>query len=90
MTDPTQSPQSTPSPVGAEAIVGYDPLTEAASYDNLVTVDRDRLAALHEIFLLAKSWELVWGDKLSPESLESFHKHEAAVLNAAAPKPTAT
>jgi hypothetical protein len=34
-----------------------------------------------DLLLLAKSWSMVWGDKLSPESLELFWKIESKILS---------
>ena len=38
-----------------------------------------------ELLLLAKSWTLVWGDHLSPESLQQFRELEEKILAVAGP-----
>jgi hypothetical protein len=52
----------------------------SASYSNLAVIDRGVLEKVTDLLLLAKSWTMVWGDKLSPESLEQFAKIEEVLL----------
>ena len=41
---------------------------------------------LVELLLLSKSWVIVWGDKLSPESLQQFRELEEKILAVAKEK----
>jgi hypothetical protein len=44
--------------------------------------ERVRLLSEHgiEALMVARSWQMVWGDKLSPDSVAIFTKHEQAFL----------
>ena len=60
----------------------------SSSYAHLAVVPREELEAYQTILLLAKSWTMVWGDKLSPESLAQFKAAEELILREAARKDT--
>jgi len=53
-----------------------------------LTAERERVKALREhgveALMVARSWQMVWGDKLSPNSVAIFTKHEQAFLAALA------
>jgi hypothetical protein len=53
-----------------------------------LTVERERVRVLTEhsvgALMVARSWQMVWGDKLSPDSVSIFTKHEQAFLAALA------
>jgi histidinol dehydrogenase len=34
-----------------------------------------------QVLMIARSWAMVWGDKLSPDSVDLFTKHEQAFLS---------
>jgi hypothetical protein len=51
-----------------------------------LTAERERVRVLREhgaeALMVARSWQMVWGDKLSPDSVAIFTKHEQAFLAA--------
>ena len=53
-----------------------------------MSAERERVRVLRshgvEALMVARSWQMVWGDKLSPESVAIFTKHEQAFLAALA------
>ena len=53
-----------------------------------LAAERERVRVLRshgvEALMVARSWQMVWGDKLSPESVAIFTKHEQAFLAALA------
>jgi hypothetical protein len=53
-----------------------------------LTAERERVRVLREhgveSLMIARSWQMVWGDKLSPDSVAVFAKHEQAFLAALA------
>jgi len=53
-----------------------------------LTAERERVRVLSEhgveALMLARSWQMVWGDKLSPDSVAIFTKHEQEFLAALA------
>jgi hypothetical protein len=63
----------------------------AANYMDMernLTAERERVRLLSEhgieALMVARSWQMVWGDKLSPDSVAIFTKHEQAFLAALA------
>jgi len=74
----------------------YEQLKGRSIYDLIdemkaeLAAERARLSELKakgcEALIIATTWAHVWGDKLSPDSLRDFKKHEAAFLADAAMK----
>jgi hypothetical protein len=53
-----------------------------------LTAERERVSVLMEhgveALMVARSWQMVWGDKLSTDSVAVFTKHEQAFISALA------
>jgi hypothetical protein len=53
-----------------------------------LTAERERVRVLREhgveALMVARSWQLVWGDRISPDSVVCFTQHEQAFLAALA------
>jgi hypothetical protein len=53
-----------------------------------LTAERERVRVLREhgveALMVARSWQMVWGDKLSTDSVAIFTKHEQAFISALA------
>ena len=57
---------------------------EGTSAIAALNAERERVRVLSEhgaeALMVARSWQMVWGDKLSPDSVAIFTKHEQAFL----------
>lgn len=79
---------------GDETISQPDPFEVGVAIGDAVRLlrelaaERERVRVLRshgvEALMVARSWQMVWGDKLSPESVAIFTKHEQAFLAALA------
>jgi hypothetical protein len=60
----------------------------ATHYRDQWQAEREKVRVLKEhgieALMIARSWQMVWGDKLSPDSVAVFTKHEQAFLAALA------
>ena len=61
---------------------------ECATLERELTAERERVRVLREhgveALMVARSWQMVWGDKLSTDSVAIFTKHEQAFISALA------
>jgi hypothetical protein len=74
--------------------LNYAKASEALYHDEgtaaiaALAAERERVRVLREhgveALMVARSWQIVWGDKLSPDSVAIFTKHEQAFLAALA------
>jgi len=88
---PTATPrtQSQLLPINSHTLPGdvvYADFARALERDLTAERERVRLLSEHgiEALMVARSWQMVWGDKLSPDSVAIFTKHEQAFLAALA------
>jgi Holliday junction resolvase len=59
-----------------------------ATLERELAAEREKVRVLREhgveALMVARSWQLVWGDRISPDSVACFTQHEQAFLAALA------
>jgi hypothetical protein len=71
-----------------QLIADFEARAVQAAINAELAAERERVRVLREhgveSLMIARSWQMVWGDKLSPDSVAIFTKHEQAFLAALA------